>query len=369
MFGDGEDDDPFSCFGSDGSISSGVASSEDEQQHQGERLRRAANVRQSNTSTPTASIDRIPVTSPGFEVYSCSNQHGYEKGQFGIRAIRPYEAGEEIMREFPAMRINSAIAASSREEATIKFEVAVQETFDALSPVTAKAVMELSSCNQTQQDGGDGKTPLGIFQTNSFQLDDQTGFGGLFLTIARMNHSCRPNAVHYWRPDLYMMVVHAVRDISVGEELCTCYGPGDFFGTERRRSFLREKFCFECVCDMCIEGVDAGGDDRMAEIRSFHENIGLHMASKPEEARKRVERCLDLLREQGIGHPTGPHVAPVLHYGYQNSLTGLNDEAMAQSYLERELVSIQSSQGPGSYKAISLQRILSEMETVKGGRH
>ena len=378
MFGGGSEDvDPFSCFGSEGSSSNeeNVDSLPDdeayERQQKGRRLRQAANARQSKTYTATSdggvgTIDHVPITSPGFEIYSCSNQQGYDKGQFGVRALLPYSAGEEIVRELPAMRVNSSIAAKSREEAELKFEISLQEAFDALSPTTAKSVMELSSCHQQPQDevdgqeDGDKKTPMEIFQTNSYQLDDDSGFGGIFLTLARMNHSCRPNAAHYWRPDLHMMVVHAIRDIAEGEEICTCYGPADFFDTETRRSFLGERYSFECICDMCTEGNGNGGDDRMAEIRAFHENIMLQMSSRPDEAKKSIDRCLDLLKQQGIGHPEGPHVAPVLHYGYQNCIMGLNDKDLACSYVERELLSIQCSQGHGSHKAIAIQKLLNE---------
>eukprot|EP00562_Extubocellulus_spinifer_P005295 CAMPEP_0178530510 /NCGR_PEP_ID=MMETSP0696-20121128/32933_1 /TAXON_ID=265572 /ORGANISM="Extubocellulus spinifer, Strain CCMP396" /LENGTH=308 /DNA_ID=CAMNT_0020162353 /DNA_START=1 /DNA_END=923 /DNA_ORIENTATION=- len=272
----------------------------------------------------------VPATSSGFELFSCSDSDGYDgRGQqVGVRATRPYGAGEEILRERPCMRICTAHAARSSEEAESKFESALRDGFDSLSSVTAAAVMDLSSYNEQEFDGDTdnaARTPQGIFKTNSYKLGDEVGYGGLFLTVARMNHSCRPNAAHHWRPDLHMMVVHAARDIGVGEEICTCYGPGECRDTEARRSFLRERYSFECECDMCTEGNDAGGDDRMAAIGAFHDTIPLYIHSKPDD-------------EQGIGHPKGPYVAPILHYGYQICLAGLHDEVRASSYLARELV-------------------------------
>ena len=356
--------DPFSCFGGGESASSDDDVPEDdgerkiisafENHEQGRRLRQAANARQSCEKE----VDRVPIAGgTNFVVYSCADAVGYGPGQLGVRALRPFSAGEEILRESPAMKICTSHAAASREEAEEKFETAVDEAFDALTPRSAAAVMDLSSCNQQggSDEGSNNKNPQGIFRTNSYQLGKGTDYGGLFLTVSRMNHSCRPNASHHWRPDMHQMMVFASRDIAVGDEICTCYGPGDYRNTEGRRAFLRDRYSFECSCQMCREGNDMGGDDRMTAIGLFHDTIELSMTSRPEEAIKRVDRCLEQLKAQGIGNPKGPYVQPVLHYGYQICLFGLHDEVRAHSYLSRELLSVQSSEGHGSYKAIDLR--------------
>lgn len=369
--------DPFSCFGSPDDESDGdekqragpgdtntvrnVTPRKPELVEQGRRMAEAANARQSNVLA-----DHAPLSSTGYEIYSCADQDGYGGGQMGMRAVHAYSAGDEILRERPAMRICTAHAATSRSEAEEKFEVAVQEAFDLLTPQTAQSVMDLSSCQQ--QEEGVEKTAVGIFQTNSYQLGDEKDYGGLFVTISRMNHSCRPNATHHWRPDLHMMVVHAARDIVVGEELCTCYGPGDCRVTEGRRSYLRDRYSFECACEMCREGNDTGGDDRMAEIGEFIDDIGLYTtaASEPQKLLQGVDRCLELLKEQGIGGDAGPYAKNLLHYGYQICLRSLQNEAMAHSYLTRELISVNCSEGPGSYKAVDIQKMLDEMNVQSG---
>lgn len=358
--------DPFSCFGGydsessssdDENIISNSKRSEHNDAH-AKRLKVAANALQANSS-----IDHMPVTSPGFEVYSCSDMTGYNSGQLGVRALRPYRAGEEILRERPVMRLCTSHAAASREEAEAKFDAAVHKAFDALSTKSADAVMDLSSCNE-QTDGME-KTPTGIFNTNSYRLgsgSDDTDQAGLFLTAVRINHSCRPNASHHWRPDLHMMLYRAASDIGIGDEICTCYGPGDCRTTEKRQMYLKDRYSFDCACEMCQEGNETGGDDRMVAIASFHDNIQLHMTSNPEQAVKSVDNCLRLLTEHGIGNKHGPYVQPILHYGYQICLVGLQDEARARSYLARELLSTQSSQGCDSYTSIDLQLLLDEMK-------
>mmetsp|Transcript_20365 Transcript_20365/g.23345 ORF Transcript_20365/g.23345 Transcript_20365/m.23345 type:complete len:128 (+) Transcript_20365:1619-2002(+) len=108
--------------------------------------------------------------------------------------------GQEVMREGAAMRVPGKQKALTQEEADLMFASSAQVEFDRLSPVTAEAVMNLSSCDKHLDPiHSNKKIALGIYQTNSFQLEDEVN-GGLFLTISRINHSCWPkndNAKRY----------------------------------------------------------------------------------------------------------------------------------------------------------------------------
>ena len=44
------------------------------------------------------------------------------------------------------------------------------------------------------------KTLWGIWQTNSVPLGSYR-VSGIFPTVSRINHSCRPNAHHVWCPE------------------------------------------------------------------------------------------------------------------------------------------------------------------------
>lgn len=258
------------------------------------------------------------------------------------------------------MRVPSRHAASNAAEAEEKFKRSVQSNFETLPSATQKSVMDLSCCDAYTDDYG-AATLVGVYQTNSFRLGNETD-SGLFLTVSRINHSCRPNSNHFWRPDLQMTLVFASRDIDVGEEICTTYGPSESMSTVGRQKYLNDRFSFDCMCEMCREGNAMGGDDRMVELNSLYEDISFYAAGgKPEEAIRAVNRCLELLGEQGIG--VGAFTKPILHYGYQISLTGLHNETMARSYLERELVAVKSSEGAGSDRAIDIQSILDDMPT------
>jgi len=359
-------DDPFSCF------DSGESSDDDDQQddtcgdindsapnanivpdvERGRRLVEANNVRQISAST-----EHLPLHSSDYEVF---DDRARGRGM-GVRALRSFCAGDEIMREGAAMRVPRRLHATNREEADTLFAGAVGDAFEALSPATQDAAMSLSSCKE-EDNGVDNstKTPRGIYETNCYALGDETD-AGLFLTVSRMNHSCRPNANHIWRPDLQKTVIFAARDIGVGDDICTSYGPSECLGTSGRRDYLRDRFAFECQCEMCMEGNDSGGDDRMIEFKSLNEDIAMYAATgQPEIAIRTLDRCLALLDEQGIG--TWPVVKSILHYGYQISLTGLHDVVLARSYLARELLAVKSSEGVDCYKAVDIQNMLNDLD-------
>ena len=49
--------------------------------------------------------------------------------------------------------------------------------------------------------------------------------GGIFPVASRINHSCVPNVYHSWNENLQTLTVHAIREITAGEELFTTYIP------------------------------------------------------------------------------------------------------------------------------------------------
>ena len=375
---DAHSEDPFACFGGDGdgesdvvktNISNSTNDSKVGPALQAQRLRQEAEARQAyaQISSSATGIQPLHIVehetyADRFEVYECSQQDGYETGQKGVKAKKAYRAGEEVLREYPSMRVCTSHPASSPEEAEAKFARAVQEAYDVCSGTTQAAIMDLSSCRE--DDGADisGRTMQGVFATNTYALGQGATHGGLFLTLSRLNHSCRPNCVHHWRPDLHMMVVHAVRDIKVGEELCTCYGPGDCRLTMERQEYLKERYHFDCRCDMCREGMDVPNDGDKREykrINRFHDNLPLLTSLNATKALDKVEECLELLRQLQLGEA---HFVPILHFGYEISRHGLQDLAKARLYLEREVMALEHSQGEDSYEAIDTRSLLQKID-------
>ncbi|KAM6165750.1 histone-lysine N-methyltransferase SMYD3 isoform 2-T2 [Erethizon dorsatum] len=71
---------------------------------------------------------------------------------------------------------------------------------------------------------------------------------GLYPSMSLLNHSCDPNcSIVFNGPHL---LLRAVRDIEVGEELTICY-LDMLMTSEERRKQLRDQYCFECDCFRC----------------------------------------------------------------------------------------------------------------------
>ncbi|KAG5323607.1 SMYD4 protein, partial [Pseudoatta argentina] len=74
--------------------------------------------------------------------------------------------------------------------------------------------------------------------------------GGVYPTVAMLNHSCNPGVIRYFIGTT--MIVRAVRTINAGEEISENYGP--IFTTmpesERKRK-LRVQYWFDCNCEAC----------------------------------------------------------------------------------------------------------------------
>ena len=417
------DEDPFDCFGeseddssTDDSLSKNnnlfedsVATAEAEAER-GQRLLNEHEYRKKNYEHEHTPL----IQKNDFEVFD-SNPNNNDKNNDndnnddninirgkGVRVLRSYQEGDEIMREGAAIRVPGKIfTASTQEEADMIFANNIRIEFHKLSKLTATAYMNLSSCRSTNENDDNSNnsknndTITGIYETNSFQLGDEIN-SGLFLTISRINHSCRPNVNHIWRPDLQKTLIQATRTIHAGEEIFTSYGPSECLSTFDRRTYLENKYSFVCDCTMCQEGNEYGGDDRMIELNTIFDELSLFNVdessnsngsgndddkdgneSESDKAIRSVDRGLLLLQKQGLG--SGAFVRSFLRSGYQISLnattktststigtTGTTsneyenekNQNLARTYLERELIAVQNSEGIGSYRGIDIERTL-----------
>jgi len=336
--------DPFSCFGDSSDESYEDNNNiEDANLLEGKRLKEKSNI--------VAPIP-VPIDSDSFIIYQT------EDAGMSIRATKAYKCGDLIMQESAAMRIPNSQAASSKEAADVLHQEACQRSFNSLHPATKAAFLELSSCREND----DHKTPHGIYDTNAYRLGDHN-LGGLFLTLARMNHSCTPNVNHYWREDLQQTLIFACRAINVGEEMTTIYGPSDFMDTKSRREYLNERFAFICQCRMCTEGNAKGGDDRIEMIRSLQEDIALSSSLTGKDsgvkALSSIKNCLQLMKDSGLG--AGVFTKSTLHQGYIYSLAA-GDKQGARSFLVDELKAVQDSEGRDCPNALEIEDTLIRLD-------
>src|SRR6187402_2324450 len=72
---------------------------------------------------------------------------------------------------------------------------------------------------------------------------------GIFKTISRFNHSCKPNAQQHWDEQRGEELVYALRTISKGEEITLSYCPQECV---EEAIYLDKVYGFFCCCDWCL---------------------------------------------------------------------------------------------------------------------
>ncbi|CAG5133463.1 unnamed protein product [Candidula unifasciata] len=74
----------------------------------------------------------------------------------------------------------------------------------------------------------------------------------IYPTASLMNHSCDPTIISSFINDV--LVVKAVKDVEVGEEIFNCYGPHYCrMSREERQEVLKSQYHFDCLCQPCSQ--------------------------------------------------------------------------------------------------------------------
>ncbi|TKX18743.1 SET domain-containing protein 12 [Elsinoe australis] len=150
---------------------------------------------------------------------------------------------------------------------------------------------------------------LGRVRTNALPLGSNSLEGGIFLESSRINHSCIQNAQHTWNEDLQRLTVHALRDISEGEEV-TIFYLSDRPNHRARSEALFSSFRFTCSCSLCSlpDNERQKSDKNLDEIKRLDESIGdgITILSAPLQALHDVRKLLDLLSDEGIADASVP---------------------------------------------------------------
>ena len=112
----------------------------------------------------------------------------------------------------------------------------------------------------------------------------------LYVVASLVNHSCAPNTTI--RFDGRVLELRATKDLEVGDEIVTSYGPEAGFSTSStRREILRRRYYFECACSACVsETADACG--KLAALRVNPAEQRLKAQALDDRAREASERGL-----------------------------------------------------------------------------
>lgn len=199
---------------------------------------------------------------------------------------------------------------------------------------------------------GEGSPISNIVRSNAYPLGPTSGIGAIFLTIARINHSCRPNAQQAWNSVSKKETVYAVRPIKIGEEITLSYHNGG--SSSQRRTDLKELFRFECACDACSLSAEelAASDARLEKAEELDRLIGnskrVHMT--PELALADCKTLLNIYQEEGIADTRLPR----LYYDAFQICVLHSDQARAKTFANRYRALKVLAEGPDSVDAFEI---------------
>ncbi|KAI0314012.1 hypothetical protein OF83DRAFT_1064497 [Amylostereum chailletii] len=186
----------------------------------------------------------------------------------GVIATRDITRGELLIRESPLFRVPSSINTSPID--------LLHSLLAPLSHAQREAFYNLSFVNMphhlaTDTEAYRAHLPLAIFQTNAVAAGSDAI--GIFPRMARLNHGCSHafNSVYSWRDDEEVLVVHALKNISAGEELLTVYFSTMCPRIERQRQLALD-YAFECTCASCSlpPAQSALSDARLSQMAALY---------------------------------------------------------------------------------------------------
>ncbi|KAL9536302.1 hypothetical protein SMMN14_00648 [Sphaerulina musiva] len=244
---------------------------------------------------------------PSSHVQTRSSGEGRGLGLFTTRSIPAYS---EILREAPLILLEPTDDLPQLYEQFISLrkpgsDEALQRRYLALSHQEVPQRDQRLREKLTER-GFDAATVeemvlvAGIMQTNAFNVDVGDGMGcnhrALFPQIARINHSCVPNAHvcyypsststitatgknasslhhhhHHRRRHEGRMVVHALRNLHEGEEVQIAYF--SILLSRPERQTKAQKWGFTCRCPACEPLPTRHDDDDDGKIMRHHEQV------------------------------------------------------------------------------------------------
>ncbi|ORY18943.1 hypothetical protein BCR34DRAFT_621154 [Clohesyomyces aquaticus] len=226
----------------------------------------------------------------------------------GVFATRDVEPGTVIMQDSPLILIRPPEMHEGIGYPLDAIQILITKAFDALSEDDQEEILSLSAhVLPGEADETDYDRLKTIFRSNAYNTGREIG---LFTKVARINHSCRPNAGYQWIERLGKRVVYATSRIDEGEEISVTYIPLLFSKKDRERRL--DQYGFKCSCEACAGHTENtwASDHRRQEIqKAFFElekELTLEvprsiMAKK--NARRQAEESLrlaELVDEEGL---------------------------------------------------------------------
>jgi hypothetical protein len=224
----------------------------------------------------------------------------------GVFAAHDLDIGDFIMRETPALKIVPPDFVKGSGYPMNAVTELVRAEFNTLPPKQQEEIMSLTYHATAHEEATMDKLGI-IFRTNAYNSGTDIG---LFPKIARINHSCRPNASYYWSEVLNKRIVYATRKIEEGEEIFVSYIP--LLLTQEQRQKHLDRYGFKCTCEACrlARGAKNVSDERRITISKAFIDFEPQLTLTPpkskkakQQARKNAKASLqltELVHQEGL---------------------------------------------------------------------
>ncbi|GAA6037178.1 hypothetical protein JCM8097_008773 [Rhodosporidiobolus ruineniae] len=231
----------------------------------------------------------------------------------GLLATRDIAPGEVVLLEQPLFTVGA-----------LRSEESIARLVQNLSDQDREAFFSLTS--RPDIDG----QHLAIFENNV--IDHGNGEGGLFLLASKINHSCRPNLIRFWAPELGAVRLVASQPVRAGEEL-TIYYVDPVQPRKKRQEELMRKFNFTCTCAACSLVGDelAASDKRCDDIQEVIAYVPT-LVNRPDVLLLGVRFALPLLEEENL-----QIYRAMLAYDAFNACIGWSDLENAKKWIAKAL--------------------------------
>ncbi|XP_063678957.1 N-lysine methyltransferase SMYD2-like [Bolinopsis microptera] len=198
----------------------------------------------------------------------------------GLFATCDLNIGDLIVRENPILYFDAGHTSddilSDNYSIMLPGSETFKEAYEALSREKKDLVLDLTQDSSSNEVEEEWKKAMRVFGTNCIAVDDDEAKNdaALYATIARINHSCSPNAEWCFMETVRAdKEVRAIKRIKKGEEVVADYiADNDFLTYLERKKILSMKWNFECVCSICTS--DHATDDAMrTKLKRLHNEI------------------------------------------------------------------------------------------------
>ncbi|KAI3544101.1 TPR domain-containing protein [Colletotrichum filicis] len=229
-------------------------------------------------------------------------RHAIGKG-LGVFASRPIFTGQRILTDQALLTITSSDSNSILRQAQL-LSTTGRDSLLSLSTNPSKSSVfswleSIWRSKSAPQDTVSNHTILNIFRNNNFNIGNQTQ--ALFPQVARLNHSCVPNAQGNFNKDLNAFTIHATRNIEPEEEITISYLDEHLGLRQSRQTALHDGYGFTCGCSACSPTTSSeAGEVRRAEIQRKLELFAEAASEDPEDEFMMMLALLDAHEAEAI---------------------------------------------------------------------